>query len=335
MPEDQEQCRTAKELLAKVTAELAWYNSKDLPTLQKNLTDFVGAQPGWVSDYRSNFCDLRKMWCARQVDVERLCAHVRCEFPLKDETWRKVIEKCICKPKHDLCCLEHRIGRREYCCKGPHERARDEAKVALAKATDHLTWMKTLHAELKKQLDINLDLVNQINGVAPTERATVLYLFFKLHESHLRMAPFDAAPECKEVCAEFCYDKLCGEVLQKPCHEEDCGCAPKGEWPRHDCSHGEKKDGPWLMSPDSYKHALDCAYEAFHEAADALARAESDLKANPDDLATLIARRTDLLTTDPKTNLNNLENNILACLKEVKSPSDDCCREHEPKKGGC
>jgi len=334
MPEEQEHCQTAKELLAKVNAELAWYNSKDLSGLQKDLLGFVGSQPGWVSDYRSQFPALRKTWCARQVYVERLCAHVRCEFPLKDEKWRKVIENCICKPKHHLCCLEHRIGRRAYCCKGQNERARDEAQVALNKATAHLTWMKTLPATLVKQLGDNLDLVNQINAVAPAERATVLYLFFKLHESHLQIAPFDAAAECKDVCAEYCYDKLCAEVLQKPCPEEDCGCTPKGEWPRHDCSHGEKKDGPWLMSPDSYKHALDCAYERYHKAKDALAQATATFTNNPDDLNALTTELTDLLSTDPK-NVNSLENKILACLKEEKPPSDDCCRENEPKKGGC
>ena len=294
MSQDQENCQTAKELLKKVSAELAWFSSKNLPDLQKELQDFVGAQEGLVTDYRSKFPDLRKKWCSRQVDVERLCAHVRCEFPLKEEKWRKVIEKCICWPKHHLCCLEQRIGRRQYCCKGPHERARDEAAEALKKATAHLAWMKTLATSLDAQLAVNLDLVNQINAVPPTERATVLYLFFKLHGSHIHMAPYDASPECKEVCAEFSYDKLCAEVLQHPCQEEDSGCTPKGEWPHHDCRHPEKKDAPWLMSPENYRHALDCAFENYHKAKDALAQAEAELK-NPDDLASLIAKRDDLL----------------------------------------
>jgi hypothetical protein len=329
MSQDQESCQTAKELLQRVSAELTWFAAKNLPDLQKELQDFVTAQDALVADYGSKFPDLRKKWCSRQVDVERLCAHVKCEFSA--EKWREVIERCICKPMHDLCCLNQRIAKRQYCCAGPHERARNQAQAALDKATKHLGWMKALATSLDSQLAANLDLVNQINAVPANERATVLYLFFKLRRSHIHMAPYDASAECKEVCTEFDCDKMCREVLERPCPDDDCGCTPKGDWPHQSCHHCCKLDAPWLMAPDSYRHALDCAYDHYHKAKDDLAKAESELKKHPDDLTSLIAARDAL--NDPK-NPNNLENNITKCLKCEKPPSEDCCRENDHKKGG-
>jgi len=317
-------CVTAKELLREINAEIARYNVKNLPDLQKQLDDFVKAQDGLVTDYRSKFADLRRKWCARQVDVERLCAHVRCEFPLKDEKWRKAVEKCICKPLHDLCCLRQRIDRRSYCCAGPYERKRDEAQVAYDKANAHLEWMKALAQKLDDELAANLDLVNQINAVPPDQRPTVLYLFFKLRRSHVHMAPYDATEECREVCSEFDPDRLCCEVFERPCPEEDCNCAPQGEWPHVDCAHAPKIDAPWLMSPDSYRHALDCAWDAYHKAKEALAEAEAELKKHPDDLKSLQAQY--------DADLAGIKDKILNCLKEIKSPTEDCCKEHEPKK---
>jgi len=330
MPEDQKSCQTAKELLKKVTGEIAWYTSKKLPDLKTELQAFVTAQDALVVDYASKFPDLRKKWCQRQIDVERLCAHVQCEFSA--EKWHEVIERCICKQMHDLCCLNQRIAKRQYCWEGPHERARNEAQAELDKATKHLAWMKTLATDLDTQLAANLDLVNQINGVAASDRATVLYLFFKLRRSHIHMAPYDASEECKEVCKQFDCDKMCHEVLERPCEDDDCGCTPKGEWPHQSCRHCCKLDAAWLMSPESYRHALDCAFDRYHKAKDTLANAEEELNKQPDDVASLIAQRDAL--NDPK-NPKSLENNILDCLKREKPPSEDCCREHEHKKGGC
>jgi len=326
MPQDYENCETARELLKKVNAELAWFAVKNLPDLQKELQDFVNAQDGLISDYASKFPDLRKKWCARQVDVERLCAHIRCEFPLKEEKWRRLIEKCICKPMHDLCCLGQQIARRNYCCAGPFERKRNEAQWAFNKAQAHLAWTKTLAKSLDDQLAVNLDLVNQINAVTPDQRPVVLYLFYQLRRSHVHMAPFDASPECKEVCAEFDPDKLCCEVFKHPCPDEDCNCTPKGEWPHHDCSHAPKLDAPWLMSPDKYRNALDCAWDEYHKAKEALAKAEAELKKHPDDLKSL----QDKYDAETK----GLKDCITNCLKREKPPTDDCCRENEPRKGG-
>jgi len=317
-------CRTAKDVLREINAEIARYTVKNLPDVQQQLDAFVKAQDGLVTDYRSKFPDLRRTWCDRQRDVERLCAHVRCEFPLKDEKWRKAVEKCICKPLHELCCLRQRIARRRYCCAGPHERKRDEAKAAFDKANAHLGWMTTLADSLTKELAANLDLVGQINVVPPDQRPTVLYLFFKLRRSHVHMAPYDASDECREVCSEFDPDRLCCEVFERPCPEEECNCAPKGEWPHENCTHAPKMNAPWLMSPDSYGHALDCAWDAYLKAKEELAEAEAELKKYPDDLASLQAQY--------DADYAGIKDKILNCLLGIKYSTEDCCREHEPTK---
>lgn len=322
--ENTKDCQTAKDLLREVNAEIARYTVKNLPDLQKELDEFVKAQDGLVSDYTSKFPELRKTWCKRQTDVERLCAHVRCEFPLKDEKWRKAIEKCICTPLHDLCCLRQRIAKRKYCCAGPYERKRDEAQAAFNKAKAHLDWLKALAQNLDAALNANLELVKKIEAAPADQRATVLYWFYQLRRSHVHMAPYDAAEDCREVCSEFDPDKLCREVFERPCPEEECNCAPKGEWPHEDCGHLAKPLGPWLMSPDKYRHALDCAWDAYLKAKEALAEAEAELKKHPDDLSSLQAQ----YDADSK----GIDDKIFNCLKGVKPPTEDCCKEHEPKK---
>jgi hypothetical protein len=321
-------CRTAKDVLQEVNAEIARYNVKNLPDLQKELDGFVKAQDGLVSDYRSKFPDLRKKWCARQVDVERLCAHVRCEFPLKEEKWREHVEKCICKPIHDLCCLRKRIARRKYCCAGPHEHKRDQAQAAYDKAKAHLDWMKALPQKLDDALAANLDLVNQINAVPPDQRPTVLYLFFLLRQSHCQMAPYDASEDCREVCSEYDPNRLCHEVFERECKEkeEECHCHPKGEWPDVDCTCVAKIDAPWLMSPDKYCHALDCAWDAYYNAKLELGKAEAELKRHPDDLSSLQAQY--------DADSAGIKDKILNCLKQIHCPTENCCHDHEPRREG-
>src|SRR4051794_39923056 len=101
-------CRSAESLLKEVTAEIAGYEAKKLPALKDELDQFVKDQAGLVTDYVKAFPDLRKTWCDRQKDIERLCTIIRCEFPLKEERWRHLVEHCICKPLHEICCLRRR-----------------------------------------------------------------------------------------------------------------------------------------------------------------------------------------------------------------------------------
>lgn len=319
-------CRTAKELLDHVSAELARYEAKKLAELKAELDAFVKKQDGLVADYKTRFPALRKLWCDRQVDVERLCAHIKCEFPLKEEKWKKLIENCICTQYHDLCCLEQRIAARKRCCTGPLERARDAAKVAFDNSKRRLDNLNALATRLDASLADNLKIVGQIEKLAPNERTVALYLFwFKLVPAHHHMAPFDASAECKKVCSDWDPNTLCSAVYAEPCPDEDGACTPKDGKPHDRCSHFPPAYGPWLMSPEKYCHALDCSWHDYHTAKEALSEAEAALKNAPDDLDSLIKKQAD----DAK----GLDDAIVKCLKNVKLP-DDCCKDGDSAKKG-
>src|SRR5205085_9004791 len=129
----------------------------------------------------------------------------------------------------------------------------------------------------------NLKLVGEIEKTPPTERAVVLYLFwFKLLPSHKHLAPYDASAECKKVCGEWDPNTLCGDIYKYPCPQDDGACAPKDGKPPDGCTKIPDLDGAWLMSPDKYQNALDCAWQDYHKAKDALAEAEGALSKAPD-----------------------------------------------------
>ena len=74
--------------------------------------------------------------------------------------------------------------------------------------------------------------------------------------------------------------------------------------------------GPWLMRPEDYQYALDCAWETYRQAKNDLAVAEAAFKNAPDDLASLVRQHA--------SREESLEADIIACLKEWK-PKDPCC----------
>jgi hypothetical protein len=318
------QCQTAKDLLDKVTGELAEFEARKLNQLKAELDAFVKKQDGLVDDYKAKFPGLRKLWCDRQMDVERLCTHIKCEFPLKEDKWKQHVEKCICTPLHDLCCEEQSLAQRKRCCYGPLQRKKEEAQAAFDAAKARLDWLTALVAKLTASLTQNKDWVSNIEQLPATERAVALYLFwFKLVPSHKHLTPYDAPDECKKVCAEWDPNTLCGDIYKQGCKAEDGACVPAGEKPVEMCKQIADPGGAWLMDPDKYRNALDCAWQDYNNAKAALAKAEADFKQNPDDLDSLIKQ----LATDTAA----LDDSIKKCLKDVKP--NDCCSETEPKKG--
>jgi len=323
----EEKCETAKHLLDKISCELAKFQAKKLDELKTELDAFVKKQDTVVADYRTKFPVLRKLWCDRQVDVDRLCSHIRCEFPLKDDKWKKLIEKCICTPRHELCCLEQRIAARKKCCAGPLQRARDAAQADFDGAKKHLDWMQNLAAKIDAILKDEQTLIGGIETVPPTERPVALYLFIKLRSMHIHVAPYDASAECKKVCSDFDFNVLCCEVDKSGCPPEDGACAPKDKTPDL-CANPPEPDCPWLMCPDKYSAALDCAWEKYHKAKEALGEADGAYKAAPDDIDSLAKKLTD--------DRAGLDDAIKKCLKDSVKPQGDCCKETEPpKKSGC
>ena len=352
-------CDSAKVLLKQVNDQLASFKALKLDELQTELDQFCKKQETVVNEYRTRYPALRKTWCDRQTDVERLCAHIKCEFPLDKEPWKTLIADKICGPLHDICCLEKRIAKRKRCCSGPLQRARDEALAVSDAAKKRLDWLTNLSARLDGLLTDEMKLVGDIEKLPPADRTAALYLFwFKLLPAHKRMAPDDVSDACKKLCAEGDPQTLCSEVFGKDCEDLDDGCAPKaagqagqvaqtgqaaqaaqaapaaapgataGKTPpaTEGCKPVEPR-GPWLMSPDSYETELDCAWAAYHEAKMKLADAESKLKADPDDLDSLIKQLT--ASKDPKT----LDDAITKELKKVK-PQDNCCNGAAAAKNG-
>jgi hypothetical protein len=309
-------CRSAKDVLKSVTDQINEFESKKLGELKAALDTFVKNQEQLVESYRAKYPALRKTWCDRQQDVERLYAHIKCEFPLDQEKWKTLIQECICKKKRAVYCLKQRVAKRKRCCNGDLQRKRDAAQDAFNLAKAELEVLQNLAQKIADALAGNLNTIGEIEKLPSAERAAALYLFwFKLLPSHQALTPtHDIADSCRNLGSDYKPDTLCKTAYEKPCDDEPGACeSPKGEtW------ETPEPKGPVLMHPDDYLEALDCAWDAYDAAKTALAKAQAEYQANPDDLAALETR----LTDETKT----LEAEIKKCLKAYK-PKDNCCKD--------
>jgi hypothetical protein len=311
-----ERCQSAKKLLEQITREINEFEAKKLGELKTDLDAFVKKQDQLVDGYKAKYDALRKTWCDRETDVERVYAHIKCEFPLDKEKWQNLIKDCICRKKHDIYCLKKRIAKRKRCCGGPLQRARDEAAVKYDEAKAALDVIQNLAQKIADALAANLTLIGEIDKLPSAERTVALYLFwFKLLPAHKRLAPKDISDACTTLGSEGDPKTLCKPVYDEGCKDEDGACTPPKGYEDPD---PKEPRGPWLMPPDDYSYQLDCAWEAYHKAKQVLADAEAALKANPDDLASLEKK----LTDDQKA----LEDEIKKCLKAYKRP-DECCKK--------
>lgn len=320
-------CQSAKDLLQQISAELAKFQAKDLEQFTKDLTDFVGKQDKLVTDYMTAFPDLRKSWCERQKEAETMYAQIRCEFPPGSAKWKEVIEDCICKMLHSLCCLGKRIADREYCAKGHHQRKRDAAQAAFDLANMKLQNWIGLTKGIGDALTAQAALATAILTTPVKDRPQVLYYFwFKFLPEHKRLAPYDASAECLKLGAEHDPNDLCKRVDEHPCHPDPHACECKDGGSKIDCSSIPKPFGPSLINPCEYSKVLDCAWQEYFKAKEALGEAESDFAKHQDDLASLHKKKDDLTTS--------LEQDIKTCLLK-SSPTGDCCKEEPTDKGGC
>jgi hypothetical protein len=314
-------CQTAKELLVEVKAQLSGFEAKKLDQLKTELETFVAAQDALVAEYRTKFPALRKTWCERQLDVERLCAHVKCEFPLTDEKWKNIVKECICKRVWDICCLEKRIVARKKCCGGPRERARDAALEAFNKADAKLKMLKELSKRIEAALAANKGLIDEIDKLAATDRVVSLWVIWKLLPAHKGLTPYDASPESKKVCGEWDPDQVCKEIFDDPCKADDGGCSDGKDL--GDCLGKAVYDGPSMIAPDAYRKALDCAWEEYYNAKTKLSEAQAELQREPDDLPSLESRL--------KSWRETLGEDVKRCLRE-KQPQDNCGKPADSKK---
>jgi hypothetical protein len=309
-------CTTAKVQLAKVNAELSRFQAKDLVSLQHELSDFVGQQDALVSAYKDQYPALRKTWCDRQLDVERLYAHMRCEFPLDKDKWQKIIADCICTPAHDIHCLKRRVARRRRCAGGKLEREFLAADARYVAAQAELTALTKLVEQVKAALDANLALVGGIEQLGPKGRAVAIYRFYwKLLPAHKALAPQDISPDCLKIGSEGDAHLLCKIVWDKGCKDEEGACTPPEEVRHPHHHHG--RPVPWLMPPADYSNALDCAWDRYQQTRDERAEAKSKYDADQDSLEALSTRLTTMET--------GLDAAVEACLAAVGT--DSCCDE--------
>ena len=179
MAQEQQQpageCKGARELLSKITEEIAKFEAKKLADLKKELEEFVKKQDGLVSEYKNKFPDLRKAWCERQGDVDRLCNTITCEFP--PDKIKKIISDCICKPIHTLCCLGYSIQQRKKCFLPPIEVNRETAQAAFDKAKRDLQALMDLTKNIEGDLKRDKELVDLINKTQGADRPGVIYQF--------------------------------------------------------------------------------------------------------------------------------------------------------------
>jgi hypothetical protein len=312
---DRAACTPARTQLARVNAELSRLQAKDLPGLQQELATFVGKQDTLVGAYRTQFPALRKLWCDRQLDVERLYAHIRCEFPLDKPAWQKVVADCICTPEHDLHCLKRRVGRRTRCSTGPHEREFLAADARYSAAKVDLDALTGLVGQLTAKLAASLDLVGAIEKLGPTGRAVAIYLFYwKLLPAHKRLAPKDVSADCLRLGSEGDPHVLCKGVWDRVCKDEEGACKPPDE-AHHEPEHHERPV-PWLLPPDDYGTALDCAWDRYQRAREERAEAKAKYDADQDSLQALTDR---LAATE-----SGIDAAIENCLSAIPI-GDGCC----------
>jgi hypothetical protein len=166
-------------------------------------------------------------------------------------------------------------------------------------------------------------LIKEIQGLVPgPDKAVALYLFwFKLLPLHLALMPDDVSSDCKRFGDKETPWLLCKAVLELAC-DDDGSCDAKGYVPPSPGGATTPRPAPWLMPWKHYSGDLDCAWQDYRKAKNALADAESQFKSDPDDLEGLRKKLDDLNKT--------LEDRVKDCLKQAR-PGDKCCPPPTPQ----
>jgi hypothetical protein len=303
-----EDCPSIDDLLKKVTDDLNKYEAMKLPALKAELEAFQKKLEATVKDYEDKYPGLKEKWCTQQQVIQTLEASLKCAIP----GWKEVVEDCICKPRQDIHCQSERIRRRKRCCYGALQRASEDAKAVFERAKARLDALIANVAGVQALQTENAKLITDITGYLSGDKLLALNaFFFKLLPKQKQLTPYDVSPECKTFAEDELPDKLCP---CKDCIPDPDECSQPKEEP---FKHKHRHPAPWLVDPKKYRHALECAWNDYHQAKDAAALADAAFKANPDDLAGLEKK----LEDDKK----SLDDRISKCLKG-KTPEDRCCK---------
>jgi len=313
------QCVSVEDLLKQVTSELNEFEAKKLGELKTDLDGFVKKKTGLVDDYRKKYPQLRDKWCTQHQLIENLYRALQCAFP--DPDWKKIVDECICTNLKSRSCKWQTIAHRRRCCRGKLESALAEAQVKFDWAKKHLDALQANAQKVDAEITDDDALIKKISGYVPgRDQAVALYLFwFRLLPSHVRLMPDDLSADCEKFTAENA-TTLCKKTAEGDCPADDNPCAPPADY-----KPPERKEDrvPWLLPPDAYSQALDCAWQDYRDAKNDLAQKDAAFKAKPDDIATLEKELKDL-------DGGGLEAKITDCLRAHK-PDDKCCKPEAAK----
>ena len=313
-------CQSTKQLLDSVLKQIADFDALKLTELKGELEGFVKKQQGLVEDYKRVYPELKRRWCAQHTDVQTLYTQLKSTHDPAKEPWKGLISKCICAKKKAVDCLGEAIKNRKRCCHGQLEHAFEDAKDKLATAKARLDILQALAAKLDAALTTDGNWIKAIQTLPGPERATVLYRFWmQLLPAHRALMPSDLGSDCPMPGDDEAPEKICKTEWEAPCAADPWACNPPASTGGTPYNAGRQL--PWLMPPEAYENALDCAWEDYRKAKNELAVAEAAFKAKQDDLATKVKEHTAAKAA--------LEDDILKCLKEWKS-KDPCCADAEP-----
>jgi hypothetical protein len=317
---------STKQLLENVLKEISDFEAKKLTELKGELEGFVKKQQGLVDDYRKQYPELRRRWCAQHTDVETLYAQLKTTHdPLKDP-WKKLVSQCICAKQKEVDCLAEAIAMRRRCGFGELEYALEGAKGAFAGAKGRLDVLLALSAKLEAALTGHGTWIKDIKNLTGPERASVLYLFWiRLLPAHRSLMPSDLGSEIKMPGEAEAPEKICAAERAEKCKADPWACAPPTAGAGGAGAGTTDRLLPWLMPPDQYEVALDRAWDEYRKAKNELAVADAAFRNKPDDLATKVKEH--------GTRKDGLEADIVACLKAWK-PSDPCVDEEPAQQRG-
>ena len=318
-------CPTIESQLDDVVNRIVNYEAQKLPELRTELEQVNKKKLDADKEYTARYEELKKKWCEQNELVLAIWRGLKCSYP----RWEEYIKSCVCAELSKVRKEDLRIACREE-IKGRFEAARDRAKARhdLAKEAA-AAWTGAVKA-ISDQLNANGKLIDEISKLAATEdRHAAIYRFwFKLLVAHARIRP---ETKCFEIPPTEHPDNLCPpEKLDssrdcdkyEPPPKASSGCAvptrpvppqPPADWPLAD---------PWLLQPKKYAARIDCAYDDYLKAKEALGAAQRCFIENTDDLKAVKANRDSLWA--------NLQSAIEKCLKD--SSGKGCCEKEDEAK---
>ena len=313
-------CPSTKQLLEDTLKQIADFDALKLTELKGELEGFVKKQQGLVDDYKKAYPELRRRWCAQHTDVQTLYTQLKSTHDPLQSPWKELVSKCICVKQKNVDCLGEAIRNRKRCCQGQLEYAFEQAKDTLTATKARLDILLALAAKLDAALTADGNWIKSIQTLPGPERVTVLYYFWiRLLPAHRALMPSDMGSDCKVPGDDEAPEKICKTEWDKKCEADPWACNPPAST-GSGASYDAGRALPWLMPPDAYEGALDCAWDDYRKAKNELAIAEAAFKAKQDDIATKVKEHTAAK--------EGLETEILKCLKEWK-PNDPCCADAE------